>query len=71
MPSVFMDEYDSNFIYFNSLTTTLCSSRALHFNGQKLPASRKTELEEIVRSFYGVDSISEELLLLAIDVDPK
>jgi hypothetical protein len=48
-----------------------CFNRALLLNGHKIPAKRKEELEDIVKSYYGLNNVSEEALKMAMDIDPR
>ena len=44
-------------------------SRALRTSRDKIPVTRVTELEETIKTFYGVSIITEELLKQAQDID--
>ncbi|ELT94573.1 hypothetical protein CAPTEDRAFT_228908 [Capitella teleta] len=47
------------------------AARALLLNGEKIPAERRKELEQMVTSFYGLESISTEALKMAIEINPR
>ena len=40
-------------------------------SGNKLPSDRREELEQTVKSFYGVDTLDEDLLSETAEMDTK
>ncbi|XP_005089945.1 exonuclease 3'-5' domain-containing protein 2 [Aplysia californica] len=47
------------------------AGRALMLNKSSIPEARVTELEKVLKDFYGVESVPEELIKQASDIDAR
>ena len=45
--------------------------RALLYNHSQIPEVRKDELEQIVKNFFGLEKLSEEILKSGVELDTK
>ena len=49
----------------------LFQPRALLYNGCQLPEARRRELEQVVKHYFGVEELTEQILKSGVELDTK